>query len=193
MNEKYIIIGMFMSIICLLIIVFAFTQFNQSCQCPELQTTCSCPVNPIPIVKEELSGDIVREYDYNNLYDPLEQPTRRIPRYEIYPYYMKRQIDFPTRGYPDNFTQLGIIIRDNEKQDDNKILRLFGRQEYPGSDVYEYYTLINSGNDQIKIPIHNRRRKELYTDDVIYIRELDSSYKVRLYKYTEPKYYPDIL
>ena len=87
------------------------------------------------------NSDIISEYDYRKLYDPLVEPTRRIPRYEIPPFYMKRQIDIPTRGYPDNFTQFGILIEENkrDKQDrsydnDNKILRLFGRQEFPGSN-----------------------------------------------------------
>ena len=103
-------------------------------------------------------------------------------------------IDIPTRGYPDNFTQFGVLIKQGNpnKNHENKILRLFGRQEYPGTYTrYEYYTTITSGNDYIKIPID--RKKELYDDDVIYIKELDDNYKVQLHKYDQPKYYPDII
>lgn len=138
--------------------------------------------------------DAIREYDYNKIFDPLENPAKRIPRHEIPPYYFKRMIDIPTRGYPDNFTQFGTLIlkNKNDKMNQNAILKLFGRQEYPGSNTYEYYTMVNSGMDQIKIPIYGRRR-ELYSGDMIFIKELESKYEVNLYKYDQPKYYPDIL
>jgi len=132
-------------------------------------------------------NDTILNYDYRKLYDPLEQPSRRIPRHEIYPYYMKKLIDYPTRGYPDNFTQLGILV----KKDDNKILKLYGRQIFPGSNQYEYYTSINNEFDQIKIPI-KVNRQEIYDDDDIYIKVLNEHYKVHLYKYDAPKYYPII-
>lgn len=139
--------------------------------------------------------DIIRQYDYKRTYDPLEEPARRISRQEIYPSYLKNIIDLPSRGYPDNFTQVGLLIRqgDNDYNEANKIIRLFGRQKYPGSNQYEYYTAINNGFDQIKIPINNRRRNELYEDDNVYIKELDENYRVNLYKYDAPKYYPDII
>lgn len=145
------------------------------------------PVPPVPSV------DPVRQYDYRKVYDPLEDPTRRVSRYDIPPVYLKNLIDIPTRGYPDNFTQIGVLIKTNNTNNDNKIIRLFGRQEYPGSNRYEYYTMINNGLDQIKIPIKNRAGRELYDGDSVKIRELDEFYKVKLFKYDAPKYYPDII
>ena len=145
------------------------------------------------------NNDVIREYDYRKAFDPFEQPARRVARSEIHPSYLRRMIDLPTRGYPDNFTQYGVLIRDENKKskehdEQNKILRLFGRNQYPGSGTYEYYTMINSGLDQIKIPLHNKRRRdELYDGDTVYIRELNNNYTVSLHKYDEPKYYPDIL
>ncbi|CAH6421502.1 Hypothetical protein KVN_LOCUS315 [uncultured virus] len=138
--------------------------------------------------------DVVRNYDYKKIFDPLENPTRRISRYDIPPYYLKQMIDLPTRGYPDNFIQLGVLVKtgDQYKNNNNKILRLFGRHEFPGSNKYKYYALINSGTDQIKIPLNVRHNKELYDDDKVYIKELDEYYKVSLYKYDEPKYYPNL-
>jgi len=138
--------------------------------------------------------DFVKQYDYSKAYDPLEQPVRRIPRHEIHPYSLKRLIDIPTRGYPDNFIQIGILVKEGDPSTnkENKILRLFGRQEYPGSERYEYYTAINSGLDNIKIPIDIRRR-ELYDDDIVYIKELSDHYRVHLHKYDQPRYYPDLI
>jgi hypothetical protein len=145
-----------------------------------------------PVILE----DPVRSYDYQKYYDPLSDPTRRVPRHEIPPVYLKNMIDYPSRGYPDNYTQLGTLVLEHEEEhqdNQNRILRLFGRQIYPGSDTYEYYTMINSGLDQIKVPVYNRkRRRELYQDDLVYIHELRSKYRVNLYKYDYPRYYPDL-
>jgi len=139
--------------------------------------------------------DIIRQYDYSKTFDPLEEPARRVSRYEIPPYHMKRMIDIPSRGYPDNFTQFGILIKqgDPDTNSDNRILRLFGRQEFPGSYRYEYYTMLSSGNDQVKIPLDTRAKKELYDGDVIVLDELGEEYRVQLHKFDAPKYYPDLM
>lgn len=168
-------------------------------------------------------GDVIRAYDEEKIHDVLEQPTRRIPRHEIPNMVVRRGIDYPTRGYPDNFSQQGILVavdkkdsykdkdkkcngnckgkhKDDDKDTpvsqpinyDNRIIRLFGRQQYPGSNRYDYYTSISSGNDQIKIPI-GKKNKELYDGDEIYINELGSRYRVQLHDFDEPKYYPDII
>lgn len=150
-------------------------------------------------INRESPIDPVRNYDYAKSFDVLEQPSRRVPRHEIPRFPLKDYIDIPPRGYPDTFSQLGILILDNDNNSnnhDNQILRLFGRQEYPSSDRYEYYTLIHSGNDSIKIPLSNKsktRMKELYDGDKIFIKELDSHYKVQLHDYDYPRYYPDIV
>jgi len=137
--------------------------------------------------------DPVREYDYKKVYDPLEEPTRRVSRHELPPFYFKRMIDYPTRGYPDNFNQIGVLTREGlSHSSNNSIIRLFSRQTYPGSDRYEYYTMINNGFDQIKIPIDSHHNQELYDDDIIFIKELNDKYKVNLHKYDQPRYYPDI-
>lgn len=140
-------------------------------------------------------NDVIRQYDYRKIIDPLEEPTRRVPRHEIQPFYLKQMIDIPTRGYPDNFTQIGILTKDKKDKNNyqNQILRLFSRQDYPGSNRYTYYTMVNSALDQIKIPVYTKNKKELYDDDIIYIKELHGTYKVNLHNYDAPKYYPDIL
>ena len=146
------------------------------------------PYNPI-----NGRDDLIRQYDYRKLYDPYENPVRRVARYEMMPLYLQQMVDLPTRGYPDNFRQLGILIKEGNpaRNEDNKILRLYGRQEFPGSNRYEYYTAINSGNDQIKIPIRYRKQ-EIYDGDVVHIRELREHYRVQLLKYDAPRYYPSI-
>lgn len=153
---------------------------------PQPQTTIKQVVRPT---------DVIKDYDYRNMYDPLKQPARRVARHEIHPLHLKRLIDIPTIGYPDNFTQLGILVKkgDPTQNEENKILRLYGRQIYPGSYAYEYYTSVNSGLDQIKIPIKTRGKKELFDGDNIYVKELNEKYDINLFKHDEPKYYPDII
>lgn len=135
--------------------------------------------------------DIVKEYDRNKINDPLEEPTKRLPRHNMYPMYIKNLFGIRTRGEPDTFRQVGILI-DETTEGDNKILRLFGRQEYPSSNRYEYYTSINSGYDSIKVPLDLPKKQELYDDDTVMVNELNKEYKVKIYKYDQPRYYPSI-
>lgn len=134
-------------------------------------------------------NDIIKEYDYRKSFDLLEDPRRRISRYQIPPYHLKRMIDIPTQGYPDNFRQIGYLSS-SSASDDTKILRLFGREEIPRSNRWEYYTAISSGNDLIKIPIERKHGQELYDDDKITV--LDNEYTVKIYELDAPRYYPDI-
>jgi len=79
------------------------------------------------------------------------------------------------------------------KNTDDRILRLFGRQIYPGSCTYEYFTNINSGLDSIKIPIDIKSKQELFDGDSVFIKQLNSYYEVELHRIDQPKYYPDII
>src|SRR5579863_7260571 len=71
---------------------------------------------------------LIRQYDIRKTFDPLEEPTRRVPRHELPTMEVRRLIDFPTRGYPDTFVQLGILKKDVKDNGENNIIRLFGRQ-----------------------------------------------------------------
>lgn len=172
-----------------------FYQYQQSCpivtypqQNDQNKTIIISKQNPSPRIDPRI--DPILEYDYGKLNDQLAQPARRVSRYDIPPADVKQFLDIPTRGYPDNFTLIGLLVSD--RKDENKIIRLFGRQEYPRSDRYEYYAMINSGLDKIKVNL-NVKQRELYDDDNVYVKELDQNYKVQLYKYDAPKYYPDII
>lgn len=62
--------------------------------------------------------------------------------------------------------------------DENSILELIGKRRY--HDVYRYYTSISMGNKIIKIMVNNKNNKELYSGDVVYIKELNKSYRVEI-------------
>lgn len=167
--------------------------------CPEVKCPpCNCQIKSvtnetiIDEIETTRNDDVIRDYDYKKMFDPLESPTRRIPRNSIPPSFLKNMIDIPTRGLADNFNQLGILIKKGGGNT-NRILRLFGRPEFFGSNRYEYYTSISNGLDQIKLPINLKRQKELDDRDIIFIKDLDEHYEVKLHKYDSPRYYPNLL
>lgn len=131
--------------------------------------------------------DPVKIYDYQKMNDPLEEPTKRVDRYLLGPVQLRRMFNYPVRGDPDNPRWLGLLIGEGDN-DPNKIIKLFGRQKYPGSDHYEYYTMINMGFDQIKVHIH--QRKELYDGDEVMVHELNKKYRVKLNKNDDMAYNP---
>lgn len=204
-DNKDIMICILIVLIVVLVIILILLQLYQSYQLEAYHQTQNKKIPDYVLYEspgliqsyDPINVDIVKQYDYHKSFDPLEDPTRRVPRHEIPPIALKYALDIPTRGYPDNYNQFGVLKKESKHDHDHKIddnqnqlIRLFGRQRYPGSNEYEYYTMITSGNDLIKIPIHNKRRNELYEDDIIYIKELSNDYKVHLYKYDAPRYYP---
>lgn len=174
----------FMHFIALVIIIVLVTIIIALLLCYNTQTN---DTNIVVTQQPKILQDPLLSYDYATMYNPLKEPVRRLDRYEI-PSMLP--IDYPTRGFPDNYTQIGTLINEKEDHTNNNVLRLFGRKTYPGSDFYEYYTMINNGLDQIKIPIYYKKTKELYDGDKVYIRELHSHYVVHIFSYDQPKYYP---
>lgn len=160
-------------------------------------------ISNVPIIVETPTVipppiDIIRDYDYRKIYDPLEDPTRRPDRYTLGPFgyhgignigYRNTLFDYPTRGYPDNFRWMGLLMCHGNTDKSNKILKLFGRPKYYGNtSEYEYYTMINSGHDQIKVNLE--QKKELYDDDKVNVKELGTIYTVQLNKKDDLKYVP---
>ena len=143
---------------------------------------------------DPLVDNLIDKRDADALEDPLKAPNRRLPRH-IYPDSAKDYIfEVPTRGYPDNYHYYGNLIR----REDNKIVKLFGRQIYPGSNQYEYYgiTSDSTGGSTVKIPVKVPGDKELYDKDQLDIDFLDSSVgKFILYMndYDRPRYNPFVI
>ncbi len=138
--------------------------------------------------------ELIDERDEDALGNPLKAPNRRLPRH-IYPDTAKDYIfEVPTRGYPDNYHYYGNLIR----RQDNKIVKLFGRQTYPGSNQYEYYgiTSDSTGGSTVKIPIKVPGNKELYDKDLVDIDFLDSStgnFILYMNDYDRPRYNPFVI
>ena len=122
-------------------------------------------------------------------YNDFKPPERRVPEY-IYPdKNVKQIINIPTRGYPDNYQMLGLLLRENTET----VYNLFGRQTYPGSNQYEYYAQGNMHNNNVKLPIYSKGNRELNDGDNIRIPGTDENkgyFKVKLYNLDVPRYNP---
>tara|TARA_B100001248_G_C27396904_1_gene466210 strand:+ start:749 stop:1393 length:645 start_codon:yes stop_codon:yes gene_type:complete len=138
------------------------------------------------------ADDIFIERDKKVINNILVAPERRLPRHAYPPKYFKDMINIPTRGYPDNYQQMGILVRKN----DEKLLKLFGRQTYPGSSKYEYYVVDSYSNSDNKIPLNVNGDRELNDKEKIDIPWLDSTrgeFDVKIFDYNAPRYNPNII
>jgi len=141
----------------------------------------------IPFVEKRI---ILEKRDREVVNDDFVPPERREPEH-IYPdREVKNIINIPTRGVPDNYQSVGVLVR----REDEKILQLFGRQKYMGSNQWEYYV---TGMDRYgfpnKMPIKVKGDKELFDKDKIELDWLDKSkgeFEVNLYNFDVPRYNP---
>ena len=134
--------------------------------------------------------NFLKKRDRKVVNDDFVAPERRDPEH-VYPdREVKNIINIPSRGLPDNYHSVGVLARIQ----DEKILQLFGRQKYMGSNQWEYYV---TGMDRYgfpnKMPIKVKGDKELYDKDKIDLDWLDKSkgqFEVNLYNFDVPRYNP---
>ena len=74
---------------------------------------------------------------------------------------------------------------------DNSILELIGKRRY--HNVYRYFTSITMGNKIIKVIVHNINNKELYSGDVVFIKELGKNYRVEIDNMDMIEYNPYVI
>ena len=100
----------------------------------------------------------------------------------------------PSRGEPGIYKKLGLLRRSS----DNKTVKLFGRQKYPGSSKYDYYVRsVEDGNMNIRIPLDDDFNDELFDGDEINIPFFDEDGSEGKFKFLEtgeiydaPRYNP---
>lgn len=144
----------------------------------------------------------IKNYDKKMLTDPFTAPRDRIENNTIHDLDLYKNFNLSTHGKLNDFHIIGVLNLlstdshnknnkvENNATEYNNILQLYGRQKYPNGNEYEYYTMITSGNQTIKIPIKNKHKKELYDGDEIFIKELNRTYKVKKYPMEEIEYIP---
>jgi len=128
--------------------------------------------------------------DADAVFNDFKAPERRDQEYSYPTDSVKNLINVPTRGLPDNYHSVGVLVR----KADEKVLQLFGRQRYPGSSQWEYYV---AGADNYgypnKMPIPSRGNRELEDKQRVDLPWLDKSkghFEVNLYNFDVPRYNP---
>lgn len=105
-------------------------------------------------------------------------------------------INMKTRGYSQEYTQLGILTREraNRTEDtsfrDNMILPLMGRRAMNGRDAYQYYTMSNTGAVNTKLPVRIRGKNcineygcnELTSGDIATVEGYNETFKATIYE-----------
>jgi hypothetical protein len=119
---------------------------------------------------------IIKERDEENLIkkritDPLTPPERSEP------------INIRTRGSLPKYQQIGFVFQEST----SIRLPLFGRPEYQGSQLYNYYVNDDTRN-MIKIPLNIT--KEIFTGDEINIPGFVDKFITEIYQLDELKYIP---
>ena len=130
--------------------------------------------------------------DYDDYDDEIEinEPSRYYD--SKYISREKMRINYPTRGEPPSYQQIGILTDENDPEN---VKPLYGRQTYNGSNLWNYFTSLDSHlATKIPISINNndctdeRGCSELNKSDNLNI--LNKNYNVELYKFNTPRYIP---
>jgi hypothetical protein len=145
-------------------------------------------INRLPLYIEKRL--FLKERDRDVLNDDFAPPEKREPEHSYPDRYVKRQINIPTRGSPDNYQTVGVLVR----KEDERILQIFGRQKYPGSTQWEYYVSgMDSNTAPFKVPLKVNGDRELEDKQEItlpWFDESKGSFQVNIYPNDVPRYNP---
>ena len=134
--------------------------------------------------------------------DLVPIPGRNQPMVNIYSPPLKKEtyglpINISTQGPEMQYTQLGILTRENSP--DDLILPLTGRRNMTSRDKYQYYTMTNSaGNINTKLPISVKGKSctsdlgcdEVFNGDVVYVEGYKDTFRATIYENSLYKYIP---
>ena len=154
------------------------TSFSQPVIIAPPQNQNVAPINLVPIPG--------RNQPMENVYSPpLKKETYGLP------------INISTQGPEMQYTQLGILTRENSP--DDLILPLMGRRNMTSRDKYQYYTMTNSaGNIHTKLPISVKGKSctsdlgcdEIFNGDVVYVEGYKDTFRATIYENVMYKYIP---
>ena len=106
-------------------------------------------------------------------------------------------INISTQGPELNYNQMGILTREQGK--DDMILPLMGRRSSNSRDKYQYYTMSNSsGNINTKLPVSVKGRSctsdlgcdEIFNGDSVYVEGYNDTFRATIYENALYKYIP---
>jgi hypothetical protein len=102
------------------------------------------------------------------------------------------EVNIETRGFAQEYTQLGILTRVGS----DLILPLMGRRFMP--DRWQYYTMSNTGNLNTKLPMTFKGRscsgeygcEEMVSGDTVFVDGYNDTLRVTLYERSKFNYIP---
>jgi len=115
--------------------------------------------------------ELIRQRDLGVIANPLLPPEKRTERPTIdmtLPLLRNKYIGLPTRGSYDTYQQTGYLV---DTSDSTNILKLFGRQKYPSSTLYEYYAIKSTNADQYKVPLPDIK-KQIFDGDTVTLTKM---------------------
>jgi hypothetical protein len=110
-------------------------------------------------------------------------------------------INTQTRGYPDQFQQIGLLTTpggtDNSATPTRTILPLFGRSIDSSRNRWNYYTRTD-GMNPVQVPVQYKRRNcdddngcdELMDGESVGVPIMGQSFTASIYRYSTPRYIP---
>ena len=135
-------------------------------------------------------------YESENEKEELNEKINEPKRYYDSKYYNRgrMRINVPTRGEPPSYQQVGILTDADQPEN---IKPLYGRQTYPGSNLWNYFTSLDS-HLATKIPIYvsdkdctdERGCKEIHKGELLNIGDPGNEYKANIYQTHAPRYLP---
>jgi len=108
-------------------------------------------------------------------------------------------INFPTRGLPQEFQQMGVLTApggsSTSASPNRTLLPLLGRRSANSRDRYNYYTRTD-GLNPIQVPVSFKNRgcdddtgcDEVLSGDTVSVPLLGQTYTATIYKYNAPRY-----
>jgi len=156
---------------------------------------CNCPTIPSRTPSKPKKVEKVEKEDRLVIVDrPVESDSP--PQYKRGPdrhYSMGGglPINIRTRGEPNEYQNIGLL---KNASDSNDVKPLYGRRVYRGSNMWNYYTVLND-HIQVKLPItrtnnclDERGCSEIMNGEDVKVN--DKYYKVELYPYSDFRYIP---
>ena len=174
---------LFGSIGLLVVIIIGLQLFKG--QQPIIVNVRNPPASGVPVINN-VNGD--------DRYVRAPQPLRdwmSAPEYPPRGGIATIPINIPTQGLPESYQAIGNI-----NVGEGKVLPLYGRRTYAGSsDRWNMYTRTDTYNP-VPVPIRYKNKDclddigcaEVYSGETVYIDDLGTNGKVRLFKYDGPKY-----
>ena len=129
--------------------------------------------------------ELIRQRDLGVISNPLIAPEKRTERPTIdmtLPLLKNKYIGLPTRGSYDTYQNTGYLV---DSGDSNNVLKLFGRQKWPGSTQYEYYAIKSTAVDQFKVPLYDIKKQLFDGDPVSLTKIFPGNYKYMEFKQEE--------